>query len=318
MKKKTLLVAVDGSQNAMNAVRYTAKVVKPGRVSVHLLHVMSPVPETFWDDERDPAPTDFDKAFRKWENAQHRFMERFVDEARTVLLEAGISGNDIGVDIKPRERGVARDIANEAQRGYDAVVLGRRGTNPAVELPIGSVASKIANTLHHFTVWIVAGPPERGKTLVAMDGSRNALRALDHACDMLHLNCPGICLCHVIREAVGQVPKNALDRDDETERFLLEMNHKRLEKAETAMGRCFIGGVEQLKSSGFEVERIVTRIITGAASRAGAVVREAKENGYRTIILGRRGINPEEDFFMGRVCSKVLQMAQDITVWIVN
>ncbi len=69
---------------------------------------------------------------------------------------------------------------------------------------------------------------------------------------------------------------------------------------------------------GFAPRRITTRIVTGAASRAGSVVKEAKENGYGTIILGRQGLNPEEDFFMGRVCSKVLELAADITVWIVS
>jgi len=318
VKKKRLLVAVDGSPNAMSAVRYTAQAVAPDGVSVQLLHVMSPMPESFWDDEPDPASADTDAALRQWETIQRRFMERFGNEARAVLRQAGISGDDIRVDIKLRERGIARDIATEAQRGYDAVVLGRRGANPAFELPIGSVASKIANTLHHFPVWIVAGPPERSRILVAMDCSENALRALDHACDLLHPDCPGICLCHVIRPAVGPMPDKAVDRDDETEHFLQEMNRKRLEKAETAMGRCFVGGVGQLKARGFAADRIVTRIITGAASRAGAVVREAKNQGYRTIVLGRQGIQPEEDFFMGRVCSKVLQMADDITVWIVS
>ena len=318
MKKRSILIAIDGSKGGMAAVRYVAGTAHADGLFIHLFSVMSPMPESFWDSEIEPGSLNGKDDATRWEQEQVRIAEGFLKEAKQMLVSSGLEPDAITYKVHRRERGVARDIAMEAQRGYDAVVLGRRGTNPAAELPIGSVATKIANTLHHFPVWIVAGPAERSKVLVAMDCSKSALRALDHACDMLHPDCPGICLCHVIREAVGQVPDPSLDPSNETGRFLAEMNRKRTEKAETAMGRCFMGGVGQLKSRGFDPDRVTTRIITGAASRAGSVVREAKNNGYGTIILGRQGLNPEEGFFMGQVCSKVLQLAAGITVWIVS
>jgi nucleotide-binding universal stress UspA family protein len=318
MKKRSILIAVDGSKGGMAAVRYVAETAHPEGLTIHLFSVMSPMPESFCDSEMEPGDLHEEEIAARWETEQERITEGFLKESKQVLTASGIEPEHVTYKLHRRERGIAKDIAMEAQRGYDAVVLGRRGNNPASELPIGSVATKIANTLHHFPVWIVAGPAERSKVLVAMDCSKSALRALDHACDMLHPDCPGICLCHVIREAVGQAPEPSSGHSDEAGRFLAEMNRKRMEKAETTMGRCFMGGVGQLKSRGFDSGRVATRIITGAASRAGSVVREAKTNGYGTIILGRQGLNPEEGFFMGQVCSKVLQLATDITVWIVS
>jgi nucleotide-binding universal stress UspA family protein len=46
-------------------------------------------------------------------------------------------------------------------------------------------------------------------------------------------------------------------------------------------------------------------------------LEEARNNGYGTIVMGRRGISGVQEFFMGSVSSKVLQNATGMAVWIV-
>jgi nucleotide-binding universal stress UspA family protein len=74
---------------------------------------------------------------------------------------------------------------------------------------------------------------------------------------------------------------------------------------------------EILVKSGFESEKISEKIITGVSSRSGAIVEEAEDGGYSTIVVGRRGLSKVEAFFMGRVGHKVVYGGKNFTVWVV-
>jgi nucleotide-binding universal stress UspA family protein len=73
-----------------------------------------------------------------------------------------------------------------------------------------------------------------------------------------------------------------------------------------------------LVSCGFNVNQITTKIVSGVQSRAGVLVKEAKEGGYGTIVVGRRGLSRVQDFFMGRVSNKVIQLAEGKAVCVVS
>jgi nucleotide-binding universal stress UspA family protein len=74
----------------------------------------------------------------------------------------------------------------------------------------------------------------------------------------------------------------------------------------------------KLEKIGFSRDRVTTKIVTGVASRAKAIVEEAKAGGYGTIVVGRRGLSRVEEFFMGRVSNKVIQLAKEMAVWVVS
>ena len=80
-------------------------------------------------------------------------------------------------------------------------------------------------------------------------------------------------------------------------------------------------GMEQLKkrveAGGFKESKVSEKIVNDAKSRAEEIVREAESGDYGTIIVGRRGISRVQDFFMGRVCYKVIHSGRDFTVWVI-
>jgi nucleotide-binding universal stress UspA family protein len=55
----------------------------------------------------------------------------------------------------------------------------------------------------------------------------------------------------------------------------------------------------------------------GSYTRAGDILKEAKDGGYGTIVMGRRGLSKVHEFLMGRVTNKVLHRAEGFAVWIV-
>ena len=53
--KRKILLAVDGSDQALDAVRYVSQLFPPNRMTVVLFHVMNEIPESYWDIKKNPA-----------------------------------------------------------------------------------------------------------------------------------------------------------------------------------------------------------------------------------------------------------------------
>jgi hypothetical protein len=71
-------------------------------------------------------------------------------------------------------------------------------------------------------------------------------------------------------------------------------------------------------TAGVPAGRIQTELQTGAASRSGAIYETAKRGGFGTIVVGRRGLSRIQEFYMGRVGNKVMQMAREMAIWVVS
>jgi nucleotide-binding universal stress UspA family protein len=89
------------------------------------------------------------------------------------------------------------------------------------------------------------------------------------------------------------------------------MNRKKIEPAIDEAKR-------KLVSAGIASSKISVKILTEKSSRAGSIITEAKEGGFGTIVIGRRGLSSVEEFFIGRVSRKILHMAKKMAVWVVN
>jgi nucleotide-binding universal stress UspA family protein len=300
--KGKILLAVDGSDQAFEAVRYVSQLFPPKGVEVVLFHALSKVPEGFWDVEKSPAFRQKLSSVAAWATREKTIIQEFMERARQLFLDRGVPEDKVSVKIQEREKGIARDIITESQRGYDAVVLGRLGKSHLRDLVWGSVANKLIGRLTHVPVCVVGGSPQVGKILVAMDTSEEATKILDFAGNMMDITDCEVTLLHVIRgmEAWTADASETLREAEKAATILLEEAIDRLERA------------------GLKRDRISTEIRSGAASRAEAIVEEARNSGCGTIVVGRRGMSRVEEFFMGRVSKKILQLAKWNAVWVMT
>ncbi|MCG6918001.1 MAG: universal stress protein, partial [Deltaproteobacteria bacterium] len=60
-----------------------------------------------------------------------------------------------------------------------------------------------------------------------------------------------------------------------------------------------------------------SKYILKSRSRAGDILKEAKEGEFGTIVMGRRGLSSVHAFPLGRVTTKVLNRADLFALWIV-
>lgn len=308
--RNRILVAVDGSEPSLNAVRYLAAICPPERTALTLFHVLSPTAESRCD-RCEPAG-EAAAAGEAWADCQKRAMQAFMARAGRLLIERGFPRTAVTSHIQPRRRGIARDILREATDGYRAVVAGRVGENPIGRLVMGSVAAKLVNSLRRTSLWLVDGCPDPRRVLLAVDSSRNAMRVVNHAGIMLGGSAAELLLFHVIRSAfqkpVAEPQESAQDRIE------AEQEEK---QAREAMGPVFQKACRKLEAYGFPPERIALKVIAGMATRAGTIYAQARSGEYGSIVMGRRGLSRVREFPLGRVTHKVVQLAQQSAVWVV-
>lgn len=294
--RRKILLAVDGSDQAFEAVRYVSRLFPPNRMEVVLFHVMTKVPESFWDIEKEPAYRQEAATTRAWELQQKKEIQEFMEKARGLFLEQNVPEDAVSVKIQERRVGIARDIMYESQNNYHGVVVGRWGMSMLKDFLCGSIVNKLIGHLINVPLCVVGGTPKIGKILVAMDASEGAMKAIDYVntmVDSLHWE---VTLFHAVRD----------------------FHSEQLHQAEKSMEYVFEEAFGHLEKAGFNSNQITTRMITGVPSRAGAIVVEALKEGYGTIVVGRRGLSHVEEFSMGRVSSKVIQMAREMAVWVVT
>jgi nucleotide-binding universal stress UspA family protein len=308
VKHKKLLVAVDGSERALNTVRYVGGIDAFRKMQVVLFHVFSGVPEAYYDLEREPKSIGSLASVRSWEAQQKQAIADYMEKARQVLLKAGFAAAAVKVNIHKRKKGIARDIVVEAGRGYHAVILRRRGMTALRGIILGSVATKLLEKLSFVPLVLVGRKPPGKRILVPVDGSDGAMKAVAFLGDTLAGDGYEAKLVYVIRG-------DGLLINEEPGRYLAE------EDAVTARSRIqsFLdGATRRLLDAGWPAEAITTEIVSGARSRAATIVDVAKAGGYATIVMGRRGLSRTRDFFIGRVSDKVIHLAREKTVWVIT
>ena len=315
--QKKILLAIDGSDQSLNAVRYVSELLASQKPEVVLFHVMRKIDETFWDLGIDPAYHERVADVSAWALEQEKTVQGFMNCASQILFEAGIPEESVTAKIHESKAGVARDIIKESMNGYSGVVVGRKGLSKLKDLLLGSVAHKLVEKLRHVPIWVVGGTPQLGRILLALDGSEGAMKAVDHVGTLLAGSDYEVTLLHVMREVNWLICQK--EREDYIPSELeASLEEKWFEDERLEMGPVFDVARIRLINAGFDPNRVTTKLIRGVSSRAGGIVEEAKLGGYGSIVVGRRGLSRVEDFFMGRVSNKVVHLVKDMAVWVVS
>lgn len=308
-----ILLALDLSQQAENAVHYLAGLPLAGRAQITLFHVrrnLASFMNSLGFIPDLPRQLEPDRV-EDWLKEEEEILEQLLDSARQTLLKAGYPEKDVAIKMREVDAGFARDIIAEAKEGYSAVVVGRTGMSKLKDLVMGSIATKLVARLDKIPVWVVGGQPQGKKMLVALDSSEGSMRVVDHVADSIGPGPMEVLLFNVIRsfEYGGKFAQLYISPD--IERKLNQEGEKQMEPV-------FNRAKERLVGAGLPESSVNSMLVTGVASRAGAVVQEAGKQGFDTIVVGRRGISKVEEYFIGRVGNKVLSFAKKHAVWVVG
>lgn len=304
-KEKQLLVLVDGSERSLLTIHYLTQVGAYRRMSVTLLHVFGDIPDSFWDLEKEPSSIKYVAEMRSWRRQQEKNLADYMDKCRKILIECGFPERNVTTKIHPLSNGVSGDIIAEAQKGYHAVVLRRRGVTLIGDLVMGSVAVKLLEKLSSVPIIIAGHDPVNQRVLIALDGSPGSARAVEFVGSVVADDPVEIELMHVIRKQDWL--KEEISALEELEK-----------EVQSTVPSLFNSAIDRLKACGVPSHNISTKLVTGVYSRAGAIVEEARQGQFGTIVVGRRGLSKIQEFYMGRVGQKVIQTAKKHTIWVVS
>jgi nucleotide-binding universal stress UspA family protein len=309
MKEKIkVLMAVDGSDQSLNAVRYIGGTFPAARTRVVLFHVRAGVPEAFLDLRRDAAFRSAVLSTSAWESQTRKELDAFMEKARDILSRSHFPADAVKVQIQGKQQGIARDILAESENGYDAAVFGRMGASKIKDFLLGSVVNKLVGKMSHLPIVVVGGDPVPKKALLGYDASEGAKRAVSSVADLMDPAGCVVTLCHITRHLNihlgGEMVFSPLD-----ERHWLD-------EATREMVPFIREAKNQLMAAGFAQDNIAIEILDEEVSRAARLVKNATAGGIGTIVLGRRGLSVVEEFLLGRVSTKTLQLAEKQAVWI--
>jgi nucleotide-binding universal stress UspA family protein len=306
--RKLVLLALDGSEQCLDMVRYISQVLTLSNTEVVLLHVFEKVLPIFWDREHDPLAAKHLEYMQGWSAHKEEKVREFMEQASQILVGAGMPGDSITLNIQKRKQGIARDVLEEIRFGYDVVALGRRGLGGADDAMLGSVANKVLMHASGPAVCLVGGKPKAGKILVGLDNSWGSMRAANFVGKVLSKGDPAITLAHVVR----------FPHEEEAGPLSGDYLQKIQDEAAEAIQPTFDKVLKSLTGLGVKPEKISTKVLSGVVSRSTALLNEARNGRFGTIVVGRRGVSEVEEFEMGRVAAKLTQVARDMAVWVVS
>ncbi len=153
----------------------------------------------------------------------------------------------------------------------------------------------------------------RDKILVACDGSQDSLRTIRYISSVLDSKRFEVVLFHVYI----RVPESFIDLEQKIPAY-----HYRIvsiEAWEKKLDRVIRGFMEEAKQilleAGFPDDAITVKIEERNVGIARDIAAESR-NGYKALVVGRRGLSDLKDFMLGSVVNKIIGLVS-IPIWIV-
>ena len=154
---KKILIAFDESENSMRAVDFVSNNFSPD-ADVTLFNVLLDTEAmcAMESPELTPYFKAEQNAFCSLEDKKKEVVNQAMQQGRACLENCGFGQDRVHTKTAVRQKGVARDIVNEAQNGgYDLVVLGKQGLSGFKEFFLGSVPQKVLYGVKNVSVLLV-------------------------------------------------------------------------------------------------------------------------------------------------------------------
>lgn len=164
---KKILLAVDGSDSSLRAVRHVGEILGGrNRFEVTLFYVCSVPPRLLeHGGSEDPNVEQkleeaLEAEYQQWKKTKCEEIEKKIfGKAINVLKEQGVAEEYTRVStrvVAEAHPDVAFQILLEQQENeYDVIALGRRGLSAFKEFMFGSVTFKVVHHAKNCAVWVV-------------------------------------------------------------------------------------------------------------------------------------------------------------------
>ena len=307
-----VLVAVDGSEQSLQAIRYAATVFPPDRTHIVLFHVQVQLFDLFSDLDAYPHFKSRVTGMKRWATEQKMDIANTMDSAVVYFKQKGFPESAISIKIPAKKLGITRDIIKESYDGYHAIVAGSTGWSRIKDWLFKSTAMKLVAKIKHIPVVVVGGNPDVKNLLVAFDGTHGAMKGV-------------VCIGALVGSSDHHLQLYSMISNEkkfwvgDEEFFIPENAEDPIETGKHRIGPNLEEARNRLLAEGIAPDRISIKIHAVDKARAAShLVQEAMQNHFGSIVVGRRGMITFFDaYFIGRVSDQVLKLADELAVWII-
>ena len=312
---RRILLATDGSRNALGAVHYVANLYKGASdVEVTVLNISPAIPPLYREAGHGAA---VHRQFMEWKKKREEEAKAYFHDASKVFLEAGFKKTQVKTRYLHQAVGVARDIIREVDAGpFDACVVGKKGMGWFDSIFLGSITSKLLEVSENHPLWLVDGKGSKSRrVLIAMDETPHAVELARLAGRMLHgLSAVHILFYHYCSPFTETLPAEERKRMRDSEEEVVERERAR-------MAQIVKEAREAILDEGLKPRSLNYQFQYDPSARSKkisrAILSKLKEGDYGTLLLGRKGTTRAREFRMGSVALRIITESQHCTVWVI-
>ncbi len=294
-KKIKIMLAYDGSDFALDSVRYIGKVFPKDRTDVVVFYVETKIPRSFWHMEKELDFRFQTPEIRASMAQRKKTVNLAMENAKKILLDDGFPLESIHTVVHIKNQGIVKDIVEESHRGYDALVIGRKGHSRIKDFMIDTLPMKLLGKIKNIPLIVVGKHLDHKNILVAFDGTREIIKAVKAMSSLIRIGGCKLLLCHSQHQKrlFGSCGKKV-----HSELFDLPMNY--------------------FLEAGFSSDQISFEIMQNEKNPTHCILNKARYGHYGTIVIGRRGLTPLKKLTLNRVGNKIFRNAENHVVWIVQ
>lgn len=153
------------------------------------------------------------------------------------------------------------------------------------------------------------------KVLIAFDESENAFRGVQYVAENFKPDI-GVTIFSVILDTADICKMQSKEltpyfKAQQTAFCAIE------DKKREVLTKAMANAKKTLVDAGFDESKIITKIVPKKSGVARDIAAESTE-GYDSIIIGRRGLSGIKEIFLGSVSQKVISLAKDASICIIN
>jgi nucleotide-binding universal stress UspA family protein len=154
------------------------------------------------------------------------------------------------------------------------------------------------------------------KILLAVDESKNSMKAVDYVARGIEKT-GTVTLFSVLPD-----PTAACGLDSPSLTPLFKRNRQAfcsIEDSKRDTVKAFMGKAKKvLVDAGFPSKNVAVKIRKKKVGIARDILKEADQGRYTTLVIGRRGLSGIKQFMLGSVSNKIVQLAKNVSVIVVD
>jgi len=306
-----VLIAVDGSEQSLDAIRYAARTFSPESTQIVLYYLQTKISELFSDLCAYPHYKRRMTGLKRWATEQKTQIVDIMDNAVVYFKQKGFPESAISFKTPTGTLGVTEDIVKESYNDYQAVVVGRTGRSPFKDWILKSTAMKLVPKIKHIPIVIVGGHPDPKNLLLAFDGTHCAMKGVVYAGSLVGKSNHHMMLYSILGS------ENKFWADDTPALFFDNANAP-IDTGSHEIGPHLTDACKRLMDEGIDPGQVCVKIHMAQGERGFQIVQQAKECQCGTVVVGRRElITFIDEYIIGRVSDQVLKLANMLALWIV-